>query len=68
METLEDLVQRLPAPQRNEVRDFVLFLLEKRAGKASRPVRQDWAGGLADLRDQFASLELQKKALDWRGD
>lgn len=68
METLEDLVQRLPPPQRNEVRDFVLFLLEKRSGKSAHPVRQGWAGGLADLKDQFTALELQKKALDWRGD
>jgi len=68
MDTLEDLIQRLPAAKRCEVRDFVLFLLEQAGRTSGRTVRQDWAGGLADLKDQFTALELQKKALDWRGD
>ena len=25
-----------------------------------------WAGALEDYREQFNSLELQKKSLDWR--
>jgi hypothetical protein len=28
----------------------------------------DWAGGLREYRDQFTSLQLQKKALEWWGD
>ncbi len=30
--------------------------------------RQDWAGSLWDFRSRYTSLELQKKALEWRGD
>ena len=26
----------------------------------------DWSGGLKELRDQYTSVELQKKALEWR--
>ena len=26
----------------------------------------DWIGGLEELRDQYTSVELQKKALEWR--
>ena len=26
----------------------------------------DWIGGLEDLRNQYTSVELQKKALEWR--
>ncbi len=37
-------------------------------GKKSKFLRQDWAGALKDLRDQYTSLELQKKALEWRDD
>ena len=53
---------------RAEVRDFVDFLLEKRSRKSGRKLRQDWAGALEDYRGQYTSLELQKKALEWRGD
>jgi len=51
-----------------EVRDFVEFLLERRVCKRGRKLRQDWAGALRKYRDQYTSLELQKKALEWRGD
>jgi len=50
------------------VQDFIGFLLEKRKQKYGRKLRQDWAGALRDYRDKYTSLELQKKALEWRGD
>jgi DNA-directed RNA polymerase specialized sigma24 family protein len=31
-------------------------------------LRQTWAGALRHYRSQYSSLDLQKKALDWRGD
>jgi len=68
MKTLEELVKELPPELRREVEDFVQFLLEKRARKRGRTLRQDWAGALRDYRDQYTSLELQRKALEWRGD
>ena len=44
------------------------FLLEKRSkGPQGRPTF-DWAGALKEYRDQYTALELQKKALEWRGD
>lgn len=67
METLEHLIQRLPASKRSAVRDFVLSLLKQEAPRG-RTLRQDWAGGLADLKGQFTAIELQKQALSWRGD
>lgn len=68
MSTLKELVEQLPPELEDEVRDFVEFLLEKKAKKRGRKLRQDWAGALRDYRDQYTSLELQKKALEWRGD
>lgn len=65
---LVELVQELPPDIQAEVRDFVEFLLVKRARKPAEKLRQDWAGALHDVRDQYTSLELQQKALDWRGD
>ena len=34
--------------------------------KARRKLRQSWAGALAEYRDQYTSIELQKLALEWR--
>lgn len=65
---LEELVKELPPASQAEVREFVEFLLEKRRKKATRTLRQNWAGALSDYREQYTALELQQKALDWRGD
>jgi hypothetical protein len=68
MKTLDQVLQELPPHLRNEVRDFAQFLLERRAAPKQRKLRQSWAGALSEFRDQYTSLELQKKALDWWGD
>ena len=68
MGRLEEMVAKLPPDLQQEVEDFVQFLLEKREkGPRGKPTF-DWAGALRDHRDQYTSLELQKKALEWRGD
>ena len=66
--SLEELVKEVPPDLQEEVQDFIEFVLEKRARTRGRKLRQDWGGALRDLRDQYTSLELQKKALEWRGD
>ncbi|GBC82950.1 hypothetical protein HRbin10_02088 [bacterium HR10] len=68
MNKLEVLIRQLPSELQQEVLDFVEFLLEKRKRKAAKPLRQDWAGALKEYRDQYTALDLQKKALEWRGD
>lgn len=68
MNTLESLIRQLPPELQQEVADFVKFLLQKRAKKLAKPLRQDWAGTLREYRDQYTSLDLQRKALEWRGD
>jgi mRNA-degrading endonuclease RelE of RelBE toxin-antitoxin system len=65
---LKELIDQLPPEFQEEVRDFVEFLLERKARRRGRKLRQDWAGALRDYRDQYTSLELQEKALEWRGD
>jgi LPS O-antigen subunit length determinant protein (WzzB/FepE family) len=66
-ETVE-LMRDLPDELQSEVRDFVRFLRENRGSRTHRKLRQDWAGGLRELRDKYTSLELQKKALETWGD
>jgi hypothetical protein len=65
---LQELVQELPPDMRAEVRSFVEYLLAKRGRRSERTLRQDWAGALSNYREQYTSLELQRRALAWRGD
>jgi hypothetical protein len=68
MKNLEERIKNLPPEFHQEVIDFVDFLLEKRVRQGGKKLRQDWAGALKDYRKQYTSLELQKKAVEWRGD
>ena len=68
LKSLEELLRQLPPEAQAEVRDFAEFLLARGKKKLGRKLRQDWAGALSDCREQYTSLELQKKALEWRGD
>ena len=68
MQTLEDLIKELPPELRREVQDFARFLFETKVHPRQSKLRLTWAGGLSEFRGQFTSLELQKKALGWRGD
>lgn len=67
-DTIQELLKALPPDLQREAEDYIRFLLEKRAKKSGKRLRQDWAGALKDFREQYTSLELQKKALEWRGD
>jgi len=68
MKSIDERIKNLPPALKKEVEEFVNSLLKKRRKKNGKKVRQDWAGALRDYRDQYTSLELQKKALEWRGD
>ena len=72
MQTLKEMVEQLPPELQEEVRDFVEFLLVRRAAKLKAKKRGelklDWRGALRDLRDKYTSVELQHKVLEWWGD
>jgi len=68
MKTLKELVEQLPPDLQQEVKDFVEFLLEKRAKKQKGELKLDWRGALRDLRDKYTSVDLQHKVLEWWGD
>jgi hypothetical protein len=68
MMQIEQKIKMLPRELQHEVEDFIEFLIERKKAKRGKKLRQDWAGALRDFRDQYTSLELQKKSLDWRGD
>jgi mRNA-degrading endonuclease RelE of RelBE toxin-antitoxin system len=68
MEKLEDLIRQLPADLQRQVRDFAQSLLERSDHPRQKTLRMTWSGALREYRDQYTSLDLQKKALQWRGD
>lgn len=68
MKTLEELIRELPPQLQNEVRKYAQYLVDTKVKPKRKYLRMDWAGGLKEFRGQYTSLELQKKALEWRGD
>jgi hypothetical protein len=68
MKNLEELMKELPEELQQEVEDFARFLLDKRTNKPKGAFTFTWEGALEDLRDQYTSVELQHKALEWWGD
>jgi hypothetical protein len=55
--------EALPVTAQEQVETFIEFLSKKNlaisAPAAKRRFKFDWAGGLADLKDQFTAVELQ---------
>ena len=68
MSDIEDIAKNLPPDLQIQVRNFMVHLLEKRNHKRRSILRQDWAGTLMSARTTYTSLELQKKALEWRNE
>ena len=66
MEALKEVVEKLPPDLQQEVKDFIEFLLEKRAKKNRGKPKFDWAGALKDLRNEYTSVELQHTISKWR--
>jgi hypothetical protein len=66
------LVLRRPEFKAGElVKVIVLLGSQPPLSHTLRPgskLRQDWAGGLADLAGEYTSVQLQHKASEWRGD
>ncbi len=60
-QTLEELAAQLDPHNLKELRDFAEFLVQRCNARGSKPIGQSWAGALSRLKDQYSSLELQKK-------
>lgn len=68
MPSIEEVMRQLPPELQQEVLDFAHYLLDTKVRRKQKKLRMTWAGGLREFRDQYTSLELQKKALEWWGD
>jgi hypothetical protein len=67
MTEIERIIKKLPPERMPEVERYLLSLLERQTRPSTRRLRQNWAGALRDFRDQYTSLDLERKALESRG-
>ncbi|KOH44488.1 DUF2281 domain-containing protein [Sunxiuqinia dokdonensis] len=61
---IETKINQLTPDLIDELDHYLDYLINKRVAKKSRKLTQNWAGGLKG--ESYNSIELQKKALDWR--
>lgn len=66
MSPIEEKLKQLPQNLQQEVMDFIEFLTKKRQSSKKKKPTLNWIGGLKEYRDQFTSVELQRKATEWR--
>ena len=66
MSTVAEMVESLPPDIQINVKVFINNLIEKRREHPVEPLNQDWAGGFSAFKTLYTSLDLQKKALEWR--
>jgi hypothetical protein len=60
----DDIMKRLPPEAQQDVFEYALQRLNEIEPK-KKQIGLSWRGALRDLRDQYTSVELQHKALDW---
>lgn len=64
MQSLSESIDNLPADLQRKVFDYIDEITKHRKKKRKK-LSLNWAGGLNEYKDQFTSLELQKKSLEW---
>jgi len=68
LKSLNEVVKKLPPEKQNEVVSFAKKLLQKGKKSSNKQIDISWAGALKEYREQYTSLDLQKKVLEWWGD
>jgi hypothetical protein len=65
---IESKMQELPPELKRELLDYLDFLMQKykSSEKKAKKFRFDWEGGLSHLKNEFTSVELAHKSLEWR--
>ena len=68
IKNIENKIHKLSPHLLEEVEDFIDFLISKKQKSRNKEKRlkQNWAGALSEFSNQYSSVELQKKALEWR--
>ena len=64
MKNIETKINQLTPGLIEELDHYLDYLINKKIVRKSKKLKQDWAGGLKDIK--MTSIELQKLSLDWR--
>jgi len=64
IKNIESKINQLSPGLIGELDHYLDYLINKRIVHRPKKLRQDWAGGLKDIK--MSAIDLQKKALDWR--
>jgi hypothetical protein len=64
IQKIESKISQLTPGLIEELEQYLDYLINKKVVHKPRKVKQDWAGGLNDIKT--SSIELQKQALNWR--
>jgi hypothetical protein len=64
IKNIETKINQLTPGLIGELDHYLDYLINKRAFRKPEKLKQDWTGGLKDIK--MTSIELQKSALDWR--
>ena len=68
VKSLEEMIRELPPPHAQRLVADLVRQLANAPGSRGKKLDQRWAGALKRYRDQYTSMQLQQKALEWRGD
>ncbi|MEK7263926.1 MAG: DUF2281 domain-containing protein [Bacteroidota bacterium] len=66
--TLEYKIKQLSPRHKEEVERVIEQLLNEEKPTTKKKFKFDWEGALHDMKNQYTSVELQHKALEWWGD
>ena len=64
IKNIESKINQLSPGLIRELDNYLDYLIDKKGVGKPKKLKQDWAGALKDIK--LKSVELQKKALDWR--
>ncbi len=64
IKNIETKINQLTPGMLGELEQYLDYLINKKIVRKPKKLKQDWAGGLSDIK--MTSVELQKSALDWR--
>ncbi len=64
IQIIETKISQLSPGLIGELDHFLDYLINKRVVQRQGKLKQDWAGGLKEIK--MSAIDLQKKALDWR--
>ncbi len=59
MSYIEEKIKQLSPSLRQEIEDFIEFLIKKHQHREHKTLKFDWAGALKNMRGTYTSVDLQ---------